>query len=420
MKVGALEAESEAMTRYIAILDQQEQADTEGAARRELAKRANAQAIQDKAGEISAMEEGARKAGVSEANPTKTTYDAWHQPRWGGGGGMEVTYPGEALTKLKGELDLLQQQAPTVEGQADPEWAARQHARQQVREQQRKAEQDAEAQRRNSPIMRVRRAIQFGEAEGQRESSPWEIGRDETAKLLNKREGILQRLNELSRLPQDDAVRLSRELALQNQLYETQGALRRRSYDTERDIRQLILDQRREMEHALLGSGPAELLRKMAAIRLGAPLRQGYGGQAGGQMGIGQFMGMSPEMRREVAMVDPRFDPRMMDLQREARRQGRPGAAEFGQEQGRAADRLAELGERLNRVVSQADPEGRAAYNAAAKTMNVTAGTVNVTAPTVIFKGTLIVNGPGAAAPAAGGAAPRLAQAGGRGAGVGH
>jgi len=32
---------------------------------------------------------------------------------------------------------------------------------------------------------------------------------------------------------------------------------------------------------------------------------------------------MSPEMRRDVAMVDPRFDPRMMDLQREARRQGR-------------------------------------------------------------------------------------------------
>ena len=410
MKIGALEAESEAMTRYIAILDQQEQADTEGVAKRELAKRANAQAIQDKAGEISAMQEWARKAGVSEANPTKTTYDAWHQPNWGGGGGIEVTYPGEALAKLKGELDLLQQQAPTVEGQADPEWAARQHARQQVREQQKKAEQDAEAQRRNSPIMMARRAIQFGEAEGQRESSPWEIGRDETAKLLNKREGILHRLNELSRLPQDDAVRLSRELALQNQLYETQGALRRRSFDTERDIRQLIVDQRREMEHALLGSGPAELLRKMAAIRMGA----------GGQMGIGQFMGMSPEMRREVAMVDPRFDPRMMDLQREARRQGRPGAAEFGQEQGRAADRLAELGERLNRVVSQADPEGRAAYNAAAKTMNVTAGTVNVTAPTVIFKGTLIVNGQGAAAPAAGGAAPRLAQAGGRGAGVGH
>ena len=188
MKIGALEAESEAMTRYIAILDHQEQADTEGAAKRELAKRANAQAIQDKAGEISAMQEWARKAGVSEANPTKTTYDAWHQPNWGGGGGIEVTYPGEALANLKGELDLLQQQAPTVEGQADPEWAARQHARQQVREQQKKAEQDAEAQRRNSPIMMARRAIKAGEEEGQRESSPWEIGRDETAKLLNKRE----------------------------------------------------------------------------------------------------------------------------------------------------------------------------------------------------------------------------------------
>jgi len=192
----------------------------------------------------------------------------------------------------------------------------------------------------NMPFYDAATQAQFGREEGKRETSPFSIGRDETQKLQNLigREasgagpgsGIKGQLEAMKEMPQTVEL-VSRQLELQNQLYEAQGALRRRSFDVERDINQLIVDRRKEFEHSILGSGPAEMLRKLASFSLGN----------GGKMTTGQFLSLSPEMRRDVGMVDTRFDPGMMDLRREQHRM--PTTDELAAKQKRVRDTQAAL-----------------------------------------------------------------------------
>jgi hypothetical protein len=274
-------------------------------------------------------------------------------------GSLKFAATGQGLTsdQLAGhraQLDLIEQQKKALGANEFPGpeglgFARRQMLRSSDTEALKTNQAQIEAHERNLSLMDLQTRMQFGREEARRETAPFDFGFDETQKLLNKRQGIQKLLGDLGNQPQSAEI-LSRELELQNQKYETQIALRTRSLTVERDIRQLIMDQRRELEHSILGAGPAEMLRKMAAIRMGQ----------GGNMNIGQFLSLSPEMRRDVAMVDPRFDPRMIDLQRERRRQRRGTADDFGNEQMKISAEIGRLGNELAKVLPQ-----RATYDAA-------------------------------------------------------
>jgi hypothetical protein len=303
-------------------------------------------------------------------------------------------------------MSLLQMQKDRVHEASGEEWVQRQHDEQEQAAQRKKNEEAMEAAARNRAIMQQRTQIQYGHEEGEREVLPMGVGRDETQKFLERRKGIMERLNQLSAQPQSEAATLAREIELQNHLYETQVSLRRRSFETEREITQLKIDQRREAEHALLGAGPGEMLRMLAAGRMAA----------GGRMGMGQFMGFSPDMRRDVARWDTRFDPRMMDLALESRRDPWQSFGAFTREQDRlSAERLANT-RKLQDITPAAG--SRSDYEAAAKTMNVTADKVTVIGTTIIVNGQNAGLTPPATAKT--GAAPKLSQAGGLGGGSGH
>jgi TP901 family phage tail tape measure protein len=404
LKIAALEAENEAIQRQIQLLNEQEKNDVEGLSNRKVA-------LDELSGRYAAA---AKEVGQLQAAVKAAEKPTILQDLAGTGAAAREENTGRNLARIKGlqdQMALMDQQRPTVGMGPETEFAQREHMVLGLREEQRKREEEIAAERRNEAIRRVQTRAEFGRKEGEIETAPMEVGRDETAKLLHKREGIMQRLNELGRQPQNDAERLNRELELTNQRYETQAQLRKRSYDVEKEIRQLMIDQRKEMEHSLLAAGPAELLRKMTAIRMAQ----------GGRMNIGQFMSLSPEMRRDVAMVDTRFDPRMIDLRREQARYQRTTPELFGQEQMALGALSQQFRDALAKVIAAAQPKAAPpAYEAATKTMNVTATSVQVNSQTVIFKGQLVLSGGVTRTNSAAGTAPQLAQAGGRGGGAGH
>ncbi|MCX6924092.1 MAG: hypothetical protein NT154_12915 [Verrucomicrobia bacterium] len=131
----------------------------------------------------------------------------------------------------------------------------------------------------------------------------------------------------------------------------------------------------------------------------------------GEKMGIGQFLSMTPEMRRDTAMMDTRFNPQMMDLQREQRRQRQPGLTEFEQSQRAVMKAIMDTVKGLDALVAAAKPK--------AATMNVTATNVAVTGTTIVINGP-VAQSPKATTGTTAGAAPRLPAAGGTGAGAGH
>lgn len=181
-----------------------------------------------------------------------------------------------------------------------------------------KLEAERSALQGNMPLIQAQTSMQFGREEARRETSPFEVGRDETQKLQNKRQGIENRIAEIEHNPNRGIKELAEHMELLTQRAEVYKALRDRTATVERDIKQLAIEQNKEFEHSLLGAGPGELLRKLAAMRM-----------AGAQMTNGSFMSLSPGMRQDVAQLDPRFDPRMMDLQREKQRQARQPGSEF-------------------------------------------------------------------------------------------
>jgi hypothetical protein len=191
-------------------------------------------------------------------------------------------------------------------------------------EQRKKNTADLIAHQRNQRIFEAATSAQFGREEGRREITPFEFGRDETQKLLNKREGIGQKLGELEGKENLGMSDRARQLELEQQLLEANYSLRNRSFEVERDINQLMVTRGREFRNSLMEAGPAEMLRKMVAMKMAGD----------GKMTMAQFLTLSPAMREDVRKVDPRFDPSMMDLRREQGRQGNTGMANYRREVG--------------------------------------------------------------------------------------
>lgn len=317
LKTASLEAQNSAIEAHLKLLDEEDTADTAGQTAREQRMKDLGEESDRIRTEMMTIDQVANRRPSPKlgnagdrvyAEQLGITEDQYTQFR---------TDPQGEKSKRQSQLDEIDQQRKDAEGNVFPGpeglgYARRQSERSQDIQQRKENQANIDAQNRNRPIINAATQAQLGREEGRRETSPFEVGRDETEKLLNRRKGIRQRLQEVDRLP-DSTEKLSREIELQNQLYETQAALRKRSFDVEKDINQLIIDRRKEFEHSILGAGPGEMLRKLAALRMGS----------GGHMGIGQYLSLSPEVRHDVSMVDPRFDPQMMDLRREQRRYNR-------------------------------------------------------------------------------------------------
>ncbi|HEX3800237.1 MAG TPA: phage tail tape measure protein [Verrucomicrobiae bacterium] len=399
LKVASLQAQNEAIKKHIQLLDTEDAADTAGQSAKE--KRLK---------ELDAQEQDARQR-LAVAEKEK------------GFGGDKVgaaiqhffgqdAKEDAAASQAKADIEsinaaresLNQNQVPGQEGLG---FARRQAERSGDIEQNKKNQAEIDAIRRNKAIIEAQAQAQFGREEGRRETTSFDYGRDETQKLQHRRDGIRQRLNQMLQGPQTVST-VARELELQNQLYQTQIELRNRSFGIERDINQLIVDRRKEFEHSLLSAGPAEMLRKLAALSMGT----------GGKMSPGQFLALSPDMRKDLSMVDPRFDPQMMDLMAERNRGGkRPGEPAFDNSLTQISTAAGELAARLQKVLPDTST-----YDAAAANVSKLAGSAGAAADaldrlTAAAGKAHPVPGGSVSSPA--GSAPKNAQSGGNGGGAG-
>lgn len=146
-----------------------------------------------------------------------------------------------------------------------------------------------------SPRMRtltnVFDARQIAIQRAQQEAASYAVGYGEGDKLLNQRSGIQGALNRLrpqrgQGITENDAVR-AKELEIQ--LWKTQEAIQARVVDLSRQERQIRLDSTREFQRALLLAGPGEQLQRLHVAQL---MRKPGG------VGAGEFMALSPELKR--------------------------------------------------------------------------------------------------------------------------
>jgi hypothetical protein len=110
--------------------------------------------------------------------------------------------------------------------------------------------------------------------------------------------------------------RLVKDAALD---YEHTLSLAQRRADVEAQIHQLAIDQNREFSRSFFGSGPADMLRKLAAFKLAL----------GGPISQGQMYSMGPAMRQDVGNLTG-MNPEMAQLQRERNRLSANGFASGG------------------------------------------------------------------------------------------
>ena len=75
------------------------------------------------------------------------------------------------------------------------------------------------------------------------------------------------------------------------------------------------MDQQREFSKSVLGAGPEEMLRKLSAFRLAFDKKGNLLNTS-----QGAFFAMSPGMKQDFGMLNPRFDPAMIEMQNERKR----------------------------------------------------------------------------------------------------
>lgn len=148
--------------------------------------------------------------------------------------------------------------------------------------------------------------FKFGQESARQDALPSTVGENEGEKLLNRKKYLEREIANAGGNPgMMDAGRL---LEMRHQLAKTELDITQRRKQVEQEINQLVIDRNKEFLKSLLGAGPNELIRKLAAAKMGA--------RAGG-ITPAQFMAASPEMRDELSKLNPRFDPHMMDLREE-------------------------------------------------------------------------------------------------------
>ena len=230
----------------------------------------------------------------------------------------------QQVSALTAELDVLQKQFDQVMKDL-PEGPERRQVTDEIRSRQREAE--AALASNQSPANRSlaqrfdERARGIRQAENQATAADYGI--DATAKLLNQRKELtedLARTEERLRHSQEGGVEqvrlMGQYLRDQSLLYENHLDLARRRANIEREIHQLAIDQNKEFMRSFIGSGPAEMLQKLAAFRMAFD----NNGQRRPGLSQGAFFGLSPEMRANYGMLNPQYNPHMIELRNERNR----------------------------------------------------------------------------------------------------
>lgn len=222
-------------------------------------------------------------------------------------------------------------------------FATRQKLRENAFEEAQKRDREAAALTNRMPLIEQQTRFGFGQAEGKREFDRNDFGVDQTDKFLRQ----YYRLQKET-APKDtsnlDITQRASLLEKERQMQETILNLRERAATVERDINQLYLERSREFRRNVLGGGPEQLLRTLAAFRTAFD-------RNGNQQNVsaGSLLAMSPEFRGSVTgaqafgvsqgkQMPPGavfWDPAMMDLLNERKRLMSGG---FGSDNGASLD----------------------------------------------------------------------------------
>jgi TP901 family phage tail tape measure protein len=183
-------------------------------------------------------------------------------------------------------------------------------------EQQRKmqAEKAALESEQHRKLTETRTQFGFGQQRSAMGASGQAYGIDESAKLLNTRQYLVGELVRLEAQKNKGAAEYGMLLKDHNLLYGNMLSLRQRHADVEREIHQLAIDTNKEFTRSFFGSGPAEMLRKLAAFKMAQ----------GGGVSQGQFFSMGPGMREDYGKLNPQYNPDMISLKNERNRLNQP------------------------------------------------------------------------------------------------
>lgn len=172
------------------------------------------------------------------------------------------------------------------------------------------------------------RGMRFGMGQSRAETgmAASNYGYDEADKLLNERKHLLAEIAELGGKTNKTATDYGRLLKDQNLEYQNLLALRQRHAEVEAQIHQTAIEANREFAKGFFGSGPAEMLRKLAAFRLAQK----------GALPAGQLYNLSPGMRQDTAQLTGQT-PEMNFLRQELGRlnqfiTGLPGQGQGGKD----------------------------------------------------------------------------------------
>lgn len=149
----------------------------------------------------------------------------------------------------------------------------------------------------------------FGQARAEHGAASHRYGIDETDRMLNERAAVERDMAGLEGRQNLTITERGQLIRDQNLLYANTLALRQRHAGIEAEIRQLAIDQNREFSRSFFGSGPGDMLRKLAAFRMAMR----------GPVSQGQLYGLNPDMRNDVGMLTGQ-NPQMMLLQNERNR----------------------------------------------------------------------------------------------------
>lgn len=150
--------------------------------------------------------------------------------------------------------------------------------------------------------------IAFGQRQAGLDVTPFDVGPTDIDRILNRRKAAIQQMHALMQDPGalNNALSLAKIYGLQNQIMQDGLELRMRVVEAEREINQIMVDRNKEFRNSLLMSGPGELLRKLAAMRMNSR-----------GVGMGQFLTLGGGMRQDLMNLNPgQFDPRVWDLRR--------------------------------------------------------------------------------------------------------
>jgi len=290
VNIASLGAQKEAIERHMQALTEENQQDT-------AAQQAMAELKQRKAAELAAAHQA-----YAALTPDTSAMTAEQRTAY-----AATVFTGGRMQKQAAALDDLRRQQEAFD-HLNPQEAGPGTLGMISRDQQRKADQDAnrqktaelEAQRRNLALSRKMTEYGYGEGRAEAGDTAAKYGVDETAKLLNERKHLLAEIGELQGKQNKTTEEYGRLLKDQQLAYANMLSLRTRHAELEAEIHQLAIDQNKEFGKSFFGSGPAEMLRKLAAMRLAmnGPLKQGqlYNLNPAMRQDVGQLTGQTPEM----------------------------------------------------------------------------------------------------------------------------